>query len=167
MKRLSILATAALATCIISIAWAQNSHFVTCSAGTGIDQSGNYSVSFKVAGLGNSVSDTITVTADAHAIYACKNNGQNCPNAANKQELFGPVSQSGNFTSGKNGTISNNLTLSPPPATLDCPGGQKLTLVFVSYKNVRITDSYGASCDITGSVSRTFVTGDCATQFGL
>ena len=169
MKRLSIITVAAtaLASLAIGVAWAQNSHFIKCGSNTGIDGDGNYTVNFKIAGLGNNVTDQVTVTADAHAIYACRNNGQKCPNALNKQDLKGPVSASGSFTSGQNGTISNSLTLNPIPGTLNCPNGQKLILVNVSYSNVRITDSYGASCDVTGSVSRTFVSGDCAAQFGL
>jgi hypothetical protein len=45
----------------------------------------------------------------------------------------GPVSNSGQFTSGKNGQITGSLTLSPPPSTLSCPPGQSRVIVSVTY----------------------------------
>ena len=53
--------------------------------------------------------------------------------------MSGPVSASGDFTSGKNGSITGSLTLSPPPSTLDCPGGQREVLASVSYTNVQVS----------------------------
>jgi hypothetical protein len=168
MRRIAItfLSLFALFGVTLWAAHAQNPHFINASA-SGPDADGNLLVSFKIAGLGDTVTTTVTATADATAIYACRNRGQKCPNAANKQEVTQPVSASGQFTSGKNGSISNNLTLTPPPATLTCPNGQELVLVAVTYKNVRVSEPSAGTTTIIGSFSRTFVSGDCAAQFGL
>ena len=55
---------------------AANPHFLRASA-SGPDAAGDLTVSFKIAGLGDNV--TLTVTADAYvtAVYACMNNGGN------------------------------------------------------------------------------------------
>jgi hypothetical protein len=145
---------------------AQNAHFIRASA-SGPDADGNVLVSFKIAGLGDTVTTTVTATADATAIYACRNRGQKCPNAANKQEVTQPVSASGQFTSGKNGSISNNLTLTPPQPTLSCPNGQELVLVSVTYSNVRLSEPKAGTTPVDGAFSRVFVSGECAAQFGL
>jgi hypothetical protein len=136
-------------------ALAQNPHFIKASA-SGPNAAGNLSVSFKIAGLGANVTITVTASADATAVYACRNNGGNFPSDPKKQVVSGPVSASGNFTSGKNGTISDSLTLSPPASTLDCPSGQREVLVSVSYTNVSVSGG-GATESIPGTFSRTFL----------
>jgi hypothetical protein len=72
-----------------------------------------------------------------------------------KQEVSGPVSASGQFTSGKNGQITGSLTLMPPPSTLDCPGGQREVLASVSYTNVQVSGG-GDTESIPGTFSRVF-----------
>jgi len=73
--------------------------------------------------------------------------------------VSGPVSATGTFSSGKNGTISQSLTLSPPSAgSFSCPAGQRLVLAFVSYTNVAITDTTNKVTEsIPGTFSRCFV----------
>ena len=51
------------------------------------------------------------------------------------------VFASGTFASNKNGSITASLTVEPPPATITCPGNQRLELVSVSYTNVALTDT--------------------------
>jgi hypothetical protein len=155
----------ALSTFMATTVHAQNAHFISADA-EGPNAAGNLRVDFKIAGLGDTVTTTVTASADAKVIYACRNRGQKCPNAANKQEVNDRVTAEGQFTSGKNGQITNSLTLTPPPATLDCPGGQELVLVHVTYSNV-LVEAADATEDISGSFSRTFVSGECAEQFGL
>ena len=125
---------------------AQNPHFLSCDV-TGVNSNGTLSSDFRIAGLGSNVSITVTASADATATYGCLNNGQQCPNAANKVEVQTDVSASGTFTSGKNGSIRQSLTVDPPDTTLRCPGGQTLVLVSVSYTNVTLTAPPAGVCN--------------------
>ena len=118
--------------------WATSPHFLRCAA-SGVNPDGTLDVSFTIAGLGDNQTLTVTASAHADAIYGCLNHGQQCPNAANKQEVQTDVSAVGTFTSGKNGSIRASLTVDPPPATLRCPGGQTLVLVSVSYTNLSVS----------------------------
>jgi len=148
MKRLSILTLAmvALAGFMATYMWAQNPHFLKCGA-SGVNSDGSLNVSFTIAGLGSNQSIDVTASAHADATHACKNNGQQCPNAANKVNVQSDVSASGTFTSGKNGSIKASLTVDPPDTTLTCPGGQKLVLVSVSYTNVSVSAPGANDCD--------------------
>lgn len=138
-----------------SIAAAQNPHFIRASA-SGPNANGNLTVNFKIAGLGDNVTTTVTASADATAVYACRNNGGNFPSDPKKQEVSGPVSASGQFTSGRNGQITGSLTLTPPPSTLDCPPGQREVLVSVTYTNVQVSQPDAGAQSIPGTFSRTF-----------
>jgi hypothetical protein len=138
-----------------AVAVAVSPHFVRASA-SGPNNAGNLIVNFKIAGLGDNVTLTVTASADATAVYACRNNGNNFPSDPKKQEVSGPVSASGDFTSGKNGQITDSLTLNPPPTTLDCPPGQKVVLVSVSYTNVAVSAPGAGTESIPGTFSRTF-----------
>src|SRR6266513_2644215 len=148
MKRLSILTLAmvALAGFMAITVWAANAHFLKCSA-SGVNSDGSLNACFKIAGLGDNQLVTVTATAHADAVYACRNNGQQCPNAANKVNVQADVSASGTFTSGKNGSIRASLTVDPPSTTLTCPGGQKLVLVSVSYTNVKVSAPGAGDCN--------------------
>src|SRR5207248_5322675 len=98
-------------------------------------------VCWKEAGLGNNQNIDYTASADATATFVCVNNGGQCPNAANKTTVSGPVSATGTFNSGQNGQITQCLTISPPgPGSFRCPSGQKVTLSQVSYSNIKIRD---------------------------
>jgi hypothetical protein len=109
-----------------------------------------------IPGLGDTVTTTVTANADATALYACQNNGGNFPSDPKKQQVSGPVSASGDFTSGKNGQITDSLTLSPPASTLDCPGGQHVVLARVSYTNVSVSEPAAGTESIPGTFSRVF-----------
>jgi hypothetical protein len=135
-------------------AFAQNPHFLRATA-SGPNNSGNLAVNFKMAGLGSNETITILASADATAVYACRNNGGNFPADPKKTTVSGPVSASGDFTSGQNGQINGSLTLSPPATTLTCPGGQRVVLVSVSYTNVEVSGG-GDTAEIPGTFSRTF-----------
>src|SRR5215475_15137272 len=126
---------------------AQSPHFVGKVTTTLVD--GNAVVSWKEAGLGNNQLITYVASADATATYNCVNGGGQCPNAANKVTVSGPVTATGTFSSGDNGQITQSLTLEPPgPGEFSCPGGQTLTLSEVSYSNITITDT-------TNNISKT------------
>lgn len=133
---------------------AASPHFIKASA-SGPDANGNLGVNFKIAGLGDTATTTVTASANATATFACQNNGGNFPSDPKKQEVSGPVSASGDFTSGKNGQITGSLTLMPPPSTLECPSGQNRVLVKVSYTGVQVSGA-GETESIPGVFSRTF-----------
>jgi hypothetical protein len=142
MKKLTILTCAliALSSFMATTVRAQNPHFV--GKVTATLTGNNVQVCFKEAGLGNDVLITYTASAQATATYVCVNNGGQCPNAANKTTVSGPVSATGTFSSGQNGSISQCLTFSPPSAgSFSCPSGQNLTLSHVSYTDITITDT--------------------------
>jgi len=130
-------------------------HFVRADA-TGPNADGTLTVTFKIAGLGDTVTTTVTASAGATALYACRNNGGNFPSDPKKQLVSGPVSASGEFTSGKNGQITGSLTLSPPASTLDCPSGQHVVLAQVSYTNVAVSEPNAGTEPIPGTFSRIF-----------
>src|SRR5215467_9995076 len=94
----------------VSVAFADSPHFIKASANL---SGANLVVSFKEAGLGNNQLITYVASADGTATYVCVNNGGGNPSATNKTAVAGPVSATGTFNSGKNGTISQSLTLSP------------------------------------------------------
>ena len=131
-KPLRLLAIAAVLVAAIvfpAAATADNPHFIKASA-SGPNAAGNLIVKLKIAGLGDNVTITVTASADATAVYACRNNGGNFPSESKETEVSGPVSASGDFTSGKNGQITGSLTLNPPATTLTCPNGQRRVLVW-------------------------------------
>jgi hypothetical protein len=116
---------------------AASPHFINASAARSGD---NLVVSFKEAGLGDTLQVNYTATATATRVDSCVNNGQNIPADPKKTTTQSPVSTDGTF-SPKNGTVTASLTLSPPATTLSCPKGQTATLISLSYTNVRITDT--------------------------
>jgi hypothetical protein len=156
MRKIGIIAVLSLmVTALAAVpALAQNPHFISARA-SGPDGAGNLTVNFKIAGLGANETITVTASADATAVYACKTNSGNFPNAANKQQVSGPVSAQGDFTSGQNGQITDSLTLMPPTSTLVCPPGQTRVLASVSYTNVSISGG-GDTESIPGTFSRVF-----------
>jgi hypothetical protein len=159
MKRSSILTLTMLAlTSFMAITvWAASPHFINCSA-SGVNSDGSLNVCFKIAGLGDNQLVTVTASAHADAVYACRNHGQQCPNAANKVNVQADVSATGTFPSGKNGQVTACLTVDPPPTTLTCPPGQDLVLVSVSYTNVSVSsDASADTCQPSpGTFSQNF-----------
>jgi hypothetical protein len=157
MRRLLIAAMVAAVALMLaaSPAFAAAPHFVRASA-SGPNADGTLTVDFKIAGLGDTVTTTVTASADATALYACKNRGGNFPEDPKKEEVSGPVSASGEFTSGKNGQITGSLTLSPPASTLDCPSGQRVVLANVTYTNVAVSEPNAGTEGIPGTFSRIF-----------
>jgi hypothetical protein len=156
MRRLVIIVAAAFTALMLGAfpAVAAEPHFIRAAA-SGPDSAGDLTVDFKIAGLGDNVTLTVTASADATALYACRNKGGNFPSDPKKQEVSGPVSASGDFTSGKNGQITGSLTLSPPATTLVCPSGQRVVLARVSYTNVQVSGG-GDTESIPGTFSRIF-----------
>ena len=139
-RRTSLLAAMATALALAAgTAWAASPHFVGQVRATLVDSS--VQICWKEAGLGDNQNINYTASGQATATYVCVNNGGQCPNAANKTTVSGPVSASGNFASDRNGSISSCLTINPPSAGgFTCPGGQTLTLSSVTYTALQIRD---------------------------
>jgi hypothetical protein len=156
MRRLLIAVPVAVAAMLVGApaAFATSPHFVSASASL---KGSNLQVSFKEAGLGTNQNLDYTASANASATYVCVNNGGGNPSASNKKTVEGPVSGSGEFNSGKNGSVSASLTLGPPIATgFSCPHGQSMRTAQVSYTDVNIADTTDG---VTEPISGTFSTG--------
>jgi hypothetical protein len=158
MKRFITLIAMLVMLASTSFVFADSPHFIKASASFS-GNSANLDVSWKEAGLGNNQLITYVASANASATYACINGGGNHPKAANKETVNGPVTASGQFSSGKNGQIEGTLTISPPSAgSFSCPSGQNLVIAKVAYSNVAITDTTnGVSEPIGGTFCRQFV----------
>jgi hypothetical protein len=156
MKRILVLLFAPLLLMVAFAlpAGAVSPHFVRADAalsGTSL------TVSFKEAGLGTNQLITYVASADATATYVCVNRGGANPSAANKTTVTAPVSETGTFSSGKNGQVTASLTIAPPgPGSFTCPSGQSLELASASYTNVAITDTTN---NVTEPIAGTFSTG--------
>src|SRR5262249_55662716 len=107
-------AAAALVTALMFTvaAHAVTPHFVSSSAA--VDSNGALTVSFKEAGLGSGTISYL-VDADASAVYACINRGENpaapAHSAKKRQAVSESVTQLGSFSVDKNGQITESLTL--------------------------------------------------------
>jgi len=143
----------------VGVVLADSPHFISASDALSTTENlGDLVVSFKEAGLGNNALISYTAAADGTATYACINSGGNHPSASNKETVSGPVTANGQFSSGKNGTISQSLTVEEPgPGSFSCPNGQTFVLADVSFKNVSITDTTnGVTESNLGDLSRVF-----------
>jgi len=136
-----------------------NPHFIRASAtlvGTDLR------VDFKEAGLGSDPAATVTIvaSADASRFDACRNNGGNFPSDPKKQQTTAAVEASGEFSPGKNGQITDSLTLSLPATSLECPPGQTAVLVSFEYSNVSVTDiTHGVSRAVPGTFGAVLIPG--------
>ena len=137
--RKALLVFAALL-CAAASARAESPHFVGKVTAT-LTSDDNALVCWKEAGLDDNLLINNTASADSASTFVCVNGGGQCPNAANKTTVSGPVSATGAFSSGKNGNIVACLTISPPgPGSFACPPGQVLTRSDVSFSNLRDSD---------------------------
>jgi hypothetical protein len=142
MRKLGIIAVLSLMALALAAvpALADSPHFNRASAT--LNNSGSLVVSFKESGLGTNQLIDYVATANATADYQCWNNGGKHPKAGNKATVSGPVTADGTFGSGKNGTISQSLTLNPPDqGAFSCPAGQTLYLESVTYTDVTLEDT--------------------------
>jgi hypothetical protein len=154
LRRFGLPSILLLALAVVAIAGSP--HFIANLTNASVSSDGNLVVKFKEAGLESGAVETITASASATANWFCVNHGGGQPSASNKRTSTSEVSASGEFTAGKNGNVTGELTISPPPLTgdLTCPGNQTLELGSVTYNNVSITDeTSGASLDVAGTFS--------------
>lgn len=140
MRRIFIAIAAGCATLALAVpvAFADNPHFIRADGSLNGD--GSLTVSFKEAGLGTNQNINYELSGNGTAIYVCVNKGGKNPSASNKTAVAGPVSATGTFNSGKNGSVNGSLTVQPPFQDIGCPGGQQQQLASVSYTDVVLAD---------------------------
>lgn len=157
LNRILAAAGAIAAATVISAApaIAGNAHFIanhTSASASGT----SLLVKFKEAGLESGSVETVQVSAHLDATYQCVNKGNHNPNDPKKTTISSDVSESGQFTAGKNGNLVGSLSLSAPAAAtvLDCPNGQKATLTVVTWSDISIADlTSGAHLELAGTFS--------------
>jgi hypothetical protein len=124
------------------VAWADSPHFI--SATGGIDSTtGDYTASWKEAGLGKTpITYELDVVTTSYT-FQCFNKGGNRPHGAPNAGGGSDLNTSGTFTP-HNGQITASLTLDvtfPPLAGVNCTGGGlQLCLTAASYSGVTLTD---------------------------
>ena len=153
---LFLIATCATAALAVPAALADNAHFVRASAS--LDSSGNLVCTFKEVGLGKTTAtENVTCSAQATAVYGGLNNGQQCPNAANKVSVIANVSASGQFPV-RNGSVTGTITVDPPPppTTFTVPNGQTLVLISVSYTDIVLQGAAGDTATVPPSLAANF-----------
>ena len=135
----------------IGTSHATNPHFIGKVTATINNTTGVVQMCFKVAGLGHNEKIDISASGTATATYVCRNAGGNCPNAANKKTVTGPVNATETFTSDRNGQVEACITLEPPSAGgFTCPGNQQVVLSSVSFSNLKVTaGAHGPSATAT------------------
>jgi hypothetical protein len=138
----------------VTAAHADSPHFIRATAS--LAANGDLTVSFKEAGLGTNQNISYVLSADGRATWVCVNKGGSNPSAQNKTTVAGPVSATGTFSSGKNGSVDAALSVSPPPSDITCPKGQNLQLASASFTNVAITDTTN---HVVEAISGTTATG--------
>jgi len=139
-------------------AWAPSPHFnfVDCS----LQQDGDVTMAFKESGLGDNQQIDYLASGDVAATFVCLNKGGNVPADPKKTDVEAEVDVPATFTSGKNGSINQSLTLPIPAPDLDCPSGQRETLASVSWTGLQLTDQttpVGPEACSPSELSATFV----------
>jgi hypothetical protein len=156
---LSIAASIALVVLVAGSALAgppqtSGAHFM--SATGSVNASGALVVAFDEAGVGTS-SITYSLNADATAVYACINGGNNHPKAANKETINGDVTGGATFEP-KHGRVTGSVSAGPISAgSFSCPSGQRLVLASVSYTNIVLTDTQNNVSVAIADQSRIFL----------
>jgi hypothetical protein len=126
------------------------------SATGSVNASGALVVAFDEAGVGTS-SITYSLNADATAVYACINGGNNHPKAANKETINGDVTGGATFEP-KHGRVTGSVSAGPISAgSFSCPSGQRLVLASVSYTNIVLTDTQNNVSVAIADQSRIFL----------
>jgi hypothetical protein len=159
-QRILLLVAALTVTAVVGVpsALAGNAHFIKSATSASLSGA-NLACKFKEAGLESGSVETVTCSATQSITYACVNNGGKNPTASNKRTFQTSVSNSGQFSADRNGNIVGSLTLSPRSASslgFSCPSGQTVTLISVTYSNVRVVDSTsGAAISLPGTFTYT------------
>jgi hypothetical protein len=146
MKKLSILILTmiALSSFMATTVRADNPHFIRGPTAA-LTSDGDYCVSFKETGLGNSpITYTLTVGTEQFT-FQCFTRHGNTPQGDPNGQSFSDQSVSTTITP-HNGSITGSLCLQPQQGSADCQGhGLVLKLIAVAY-------SAGQFCDATNNI---------------
>lgn len=138
------------------VASADSPHYISVGAPfVGGDDNLDYSVTFKEAGLGNTVTvANYTLSGDGSVTYQCFNKGGNVPQG--QPFIIGPVplSGSGSFPV-RNGSASGTISVQEPevPAGTKCTGNGSFCAIAFSYTNMELQDGFGSPPLDTGNLS--------------
>jgi hypothetical protein len=137
------------------VASAQNPHYISLSAPTVAGDDGlDYSVSFKEAGLGNTITvANYSLTGSGSVTYQCFNHGGNAPQGQPFTIGPQPVTGSGSFPV-RNGSASGTISVQEPevPAGTKCTGNSQFCAIAFNYVNMTLTDPFGTPTD-TGNLN--------------
>lgn len=134
MKKLSILTCTmiALASFMAITAWADSPHFIGTPSAT-LDSAGNYCVSFKEAGLGNTPITYSLTAAGETFTFQCFTKSNNTPQGAPNSVSFSGESVFNTITP-RNGQIVATICLTPQQDCASCQGGGLvLKLIHANY----------------------------------
>ena len=124
-------------------------------ADSSVNNNGALVVNFDERGLGGDNIDYL-LTADAEAVFACINGGNNHPQAANKETINAEVSAKATLEV-KNGRVVGSISAGPPSAgDFSCPSGQRLVFASVTYTNIVLTDLTNNKSTDVPDASRVF-----------
>lgn len=156
MKRL-VPAAAGLILLLGTAAYADSPHFISAS-GVIDPATGDYTCSWKEAGLGKTSVTLECASANASSEWQCFTKSGNNPQGQPQAGGVGDIVATGTFTP-HNGSITGSLSLTPEVGTAHCQGGGlKLCLTSVSYVDVSINDetSAGTPSELLPSLNASF-----------
>jgi hypothetical protein len=155
MKLLTVLTILALASFMATSAQADSPHFIKGPTASLDTTTGDYCVSFKEAGLGNSPI-TYTITAGSEVFtFQCFTKSSNTPQGSPNNISLSNESAQTTLTP-RNGQITGTLCLLPEKDGASCQGnGLVLKLTAVNYQNVTFCDSTNNVCVSTSDMSAT------------
>jgi hypothetical protein len=115
----------------------------------------DYSVTFKEAGLGNTVTvANYTLSGMGSVTYQCFNHGGNVPQGTPFTIGPEPLTGSGSFPV-RNGSASGTISVQEPevPAGTKCTGNGSFCAIAFSYANMMLQDGFGSPPLDTGDLS--------------
>lgn len=105
-----------------------------------LDASGDYVVSFKEAGLGNTPVTYLLTAQNTTFTFQCFNPAGNKPQGSPNGQSFSNTSTTTTLTP-RNGQITGSIMMTPETGSASCQGNaMKLCLVAVSYSGMQFSD---------------------------
>jgi len=151
MKHLSILTITmiGLASFMCTTVRADSPHFVGGQTATLDTKTGDYSVSFKEAGLGSTpVTYTLAAGAGTTFTYQCFTKSNNTPQGS-PNSISGSSDTAVTTVTPRNGQVTATITLTPEQDGASCQGGGLvLKLIAVDYDNVTLNDGLGNTISV-------------------
>ena len=146
MKHVSILTITmiGLASFMCTTVRADSPHFVGGQTATLDTKTGDYSVSFKEAGLGSTpVTYTLAAGAGTTFTYQCFTKSNNTPQGS-PNSVSGSTDTTVTTITPRNGQVTATITVSPDQDGAGCQGGGLvLKLIAVDWDGVTLTDGLG------------------------